>query len=239
MLAGRHRSGDGVALVLVGPCRHAIEAKGCQSLPSPGRAGSGASLAVPASPRGSGEDLDHLDTAHCKGLEEGKPLDDPGVVGAGLHMALIRCPADAADRVSELALALASRLSPRRAGTKAIDGGDPRRIGHDKVNDLLARQTASEGRDPAIIDDRNVEALPLSAHINADPQSHESSMPHPRYARAPGGRGECSGSWEATSTAAVQRRQGTRPSHRQRTTVLQDCRPLGRTEAPQRSVGGM
>lgn len=174
VLASRHRSGDSVSLVLVRPCRHAIQTEGCQSLPSPGRAGSGASLAVPASPRGSGKDLDDLDTAPGECVEEGKPLDDPGVVGARVHTAHIGRPADAADRLSELELAFASSLSCRRAGTRAIDGGDPRRIRYDKVNDLLARQAALEGQDPAIIDDRNVETLPLSAHINADPQSHES-----------------------------------------------------------------
>jgi hypothetical protein len=68
----------------------------------------------------------------------------------------------------------ASGVPLGRATTGAIDGGDPRRIRHDKVNDLLTRQTALEGQDPAIIDDRNVEALPLPAHINADPHSHSS-----------------------------------------------------------------
>jgi len=36
VLTGRHRSGDGVSLVLVGAYRHAFEAKLCQSLPAPG-----------------------------------------------------------------------------------------------------------------------------------------------------------------------------------------------------------
>lgn len=30
-----------------------------------------------------------------------------------------------------------------------------------------------------IIDDRHVEALPFPAHINTDPHSHKSSLPHP------------------------------------------------------------
>jgi hypothetical protein len=37
---------------------------------------------------------------------------------------------------------------------------------------------ALEVQDLAIIDDRDVEALSLPAHINAHPQSHASSMPH-------------------------------------------------------------
>jgi hypothetical protein len=37
---------------------------------------------------------------------------------------------------------------------------------------------ALEGQDPAVIDDRKVEALPLPAHINTDPHSHESKLPH-------------------------------------------------------------
>jgi hypothetical protein len=45
---------------------------------------------------------------------------------------------------------------------------------HDKVNDLLAPQAVPECQDPAVIDDGNVEALPLPAHINADPPSHRS-----------------------------------------------------------------
>ena len=91
-----------------------------------------------------------------------------------MHPVHIRCPPDAADRLGELELTFASGTSRGRARTRAIDGGCPRRIRHDKVNDLLARHTALEGQDPAIIDDRNVEALPLSAHINADPESHDS-----------------------------------------------------------------
>jgi hypothetical protein len=78
-----------------------------------------------------------------------------------------------------LQLTSASSLPLGRTVTRTIDGDDPRRIRYDKVNDLLARQAALESQDPAIIDDGNIEALPLSAHINADPQSHEPSMPHP------------------------------------------------------------
>jgi hypothetical protein len=172
-----------------------------------------------------------------QGVEEGKPLDDPGVVGARMHTAHIGCPADAADRLSELELAFASSLSLGRAGTRAIDGGDPRRIRHDKVNDLLTRQAALEGQDPAIIDDRNVEALPLSAHINADPQSHGSKHAPSQCARAPGGRGECSGSEKPQARpplhghAAAARHP---PSRRQR--ELRSYKIAGRSareEAPQ------
>ena len=38
-----------------------------------------------------------------------------------------------------------------------------------REGELLARHVTLERQDPAIIDDRGVEALPLSAHINADP----------------------------------------------------------------------
>jgi hypothetical protein len=98
-------------------------------------------------------------------------------------MSLVGCPADAADRPGELALAVASGPSLGRAGTRAVDRDDRRRIRNDKVNDLLARHMALERPAPAIIDDRGVEALPLSAHINADPSSHESKhAPPPRSA---------------------------------------------------------
>ena len=55
----------------------------------------------------------------------------------------------------------------------AIDRHGRRRIRHDKANDLLARQAVLEYQDPAIVNDRDVEALPLSAHIDADPSSHK------------------------------------------------------------------
>lgn len=115
VLASGHRSGDSVSLVLVHACRDAVQAESCQTLASSGRASPGAPLAVPASPRGSGEDLDHLDIARDEGAEQNPPLDDPGIVGACQQTALIRCPADAADRPGELELALASWSSPLRA----------------------------------------------------------------------------------------------------------------------------
>jgi hypothetical protein len=81
---------------------------------------------------------------------------------------------------------LASWSSPSRAvfpsGAQergAVDRDDGRRIRNDKVNDLLARHAALEHQDPAVIDDRGVEALPLSAHINADPWSHKSKHAAP------------------------------------------------------------
>jgi hypothetical protein len=70
--------------------------------------------------------------------------------------------------------AVAGGLPLGRAGTRAVDGRDHRPIRHDKLNDLLARQAAPEGQDPAIVDDRDVEALPLPAHINTSPQRHGS-----------------------------------------------------------------
>src|ERR1700729_754265 len=50
VLTSCHRGSNGVSLVLVRACGHATKPKGCQSVPSPDRAGLGASLAVPASP---------------------------------------------------------------------------------------------------------------------------------------------------------------------------------------------
>ena len=179
VLASRHRGGNSVSLVLICPRWHAIQAEGCQCLPAPGRAGSRPSLAVPASPRGSREDLDDLDTARSECVEESKPLKDPGVVGARMHPYRVGCPADSADRPGELEFALASGLSLGHAGTRAVDRDDRRRIRNDEVNDLLACHAALERHDTAIIDDRGVKALPLSAHINADPQCHESKHAPP------------------------------------------------------------
>jgi hypothetical protein len=121
------------------------------------------------SARTSREDLDDLNTARSECAEESKSLEDPGVVGARVHTSRVRCPADSADRPGELELAFASGPSLGRAGTRAVDRDDRRAIRTDKVNDLLARHVTLERQDPAIIDDRGVEALPLSAHINADP----------------------------------------------------------------------
>jgi hypothetical protein len=52
-------------------------------------------------------------------------------------------------------------------------------IRNDDSYNLLARPVALEHQNPTIIDDRDIEALALSAHIDADPYSHASSMPHP------------------------------------------------------------
>jgi hypothetical protein len=49
VLTSCHRGSNGVSLVLVRARGHATKPKGCQSVPSPDRAGPGASLAVPAS----------------------------------------------------------------------------------------------------------------------------------------------------------------------------------------------
>ena len=83
-------------------------------------------------------------------------------------------PADAADRPGELELAIASTLAIGRAGARAIDRYDGRPVRNDPVNDLPARQVTLKRQNPAIIDDRDVEALPLCAHINASPHSHAS-----------------------------------------------------------------
>jgi hypothetical protein len=52
VLTSGHRSGNSVSLVLVRTRGHALRAEGCQSLPTPGRAGPRTSLAMPASPQG-------------------------------------------------------------------------------------------------------------------------------------------------------------------------------------------
>jgi len=93
-------------------------------------------------------------------------------------------PADAADRPGELELAVASSMAVERAGARIVDRYDCRPVRHDDVNDLPARQVALERQNPAIIDDRYVETLPLCAHINASPHSHASKHPHPGAARA-------------------------------------------------------
>jgi hypothetical protein len=48
---------------------------------------------------------------------------------------------------------------------------------HDEVGHLLAGQVAVQREDLPVIDERDVEALPLSADIDADPGSHVPSMP--------------------------------------------------------------
>jgi hypothetical protein len=70
-----------------------------------------------------------------------------------------------------------------RAGARAVDRYDCRPVRNDNVNNLPARQVALERQDPAIVDDRYVEALSLCAHINANPHSHASKHAPPRAAR--------------------------------------------------------
>ena len=117
-------------------------------------------------------------------------------------MCRVGCPADAADRPGELALAFASPLSFVRAGTRAVDRHDRRLLCDDKVSDLLAPQPALERQDPAAIDDGDVEALPLSSHINADPAGHKSKHALPST-RAPG---KCRGSSRPECRGRVQDR---------------------------------
>ena len=88
-------------------------------------------------------------------------------------------PADAADRLGELELAVASSMTVGRVGARAVDRYDCRPVRYDDVNDLPARQVALERQNPAIIDDRYVETLPLCAHINASPHSHASKHAPP------------------------------------------------------------
>jgi hypothetical protein len=63
---------------------------------------------------------------------------------------------------------------------RAVDRYDFRPIRQDDIDDLLARLVAPELQNPAIIDDRDVEALPLSADINADLHSHASEHAPPQ-----------------------------------------------------------
>lgn len=79
VLTSGHRSDNSVSLVLVRARGHALKTEGRQSLPSPGRAGPGASPAMPASPRGSREDLDDLDPIGSERAEKSKSLEDPAV----------------------------------------------------------------------------------------------------------------------------------------------------------------
>jgi hypothetical protein len=110
VLTGCHCSGDGISLILVGAPWHAVQTEGRQALPAPGRSCLGASLALPARPRGSREDLDEFDITRGEYVEEGEPLNDSGIVGARTHVCRVGCPADAANRPDELALTVASGL---------------------------------------------------------------------------------------------------------------------------------
>ena len=67
-----------------------------------------------------------------------------------------------------------------RVGARAVDRDDFGTICPDNVDDLFARPVAQEFQNLAIIDDRDVEALPLPAHVNADPHSHASKHAPPR-----------------------------------------------------------
>ena len=174
VLTSGHRSGNSISLVLVGARGHVRQAERCQSLASPGRTGAGASPAMPASPRGSREDLDDLGITVSERVEKIKSLKDPGVVRARVNTSRVGCPADAADCPGELEFAVASGLPVGRVRARAVDGHDGRPVLVDDVNDLPARQVALKRQNLAIVDDRDVEALSLSAHINADPDSHAS-----------------------------------------------------------------
>lgn len=97
MLTRGHRTCNSISLVLVRALGNVFQTEGCQSLPSPGRAALGASLAVPASPRGSRKNLDDLGTMRSKRAEQGNSLKDPSVVGASADTSCIGRPADAED----------------------------------------------------------------------------------------------------------------------------------------------
>ena len=145
-----------------------------------------ASPAVPASPRGSREDLDNLDTIGSEPVEQGKSLEDPGVVRARVNTSFVGCPADTADRLGDQEFAVASRLPFECARARAVDCYNCRPVLSDNVNDLPARQVALERQNPAVIDDRGVEALSLPAYVNADPNSHTSKHAPPPSRSHPG-----------------------------------------------------
>src|ERR1700735_1504716 len=105
-------------------------------------------------------------------VKQGKSLEDPGVVGARVNMPCVGGPADAADRPGQLEFAVAGGPPLGRAAARAVNRDDSRPILHGKINDLRARQVALERQNPALIDDRDVEAFSISAYINADPRSH-------------------------------------------------------------------
>ena len=101
----------------------------------------------------------------------------------------IRCPADAADRLVELEFAVAGGVPVGCAAAWAVYRDDRRPVLHAKVNHLLTRQAALERRNLALIDDCDIEALPLSADINAGPRSHASKHARLQYRRTRGGCG--------------------------------------------------
>lgn len=105
----------------------------------------------------------------------------------------------------------------------------------DKVCDLPARQVSLEHQNPAIIDDRRVEALSLSADINADPRSHASSMPHSSTARILTGPQDLTGPRLPSARLRYnrpQQRRGTRPSG----VSAADCGPMRLHMAGRRHV---
>jgi len=181
VLTSGHRRGNCISLVLVGARGHVLQAERCQSLATPGRAGPGASLAVPACPRGSREDLDDFGITVSERVEKVKSLKDPRVVRARVNTSRVGCPADAANCPGELEFAVASGLPVGRVRARAVDRHDGRPVFVDDVNDLHARQVALKRQNLAIVDDRDVEALSLPAHIDADPCSHASQHGLPRW----------------------------------------------------------
>jgi hypothetical protein len=177
VLASGQCSGNGVSLVLIRPRWHAIQAKGCQSLPAPGCSRSRASPAVPASPCGGREDLDNVSTAAGQRAEEIKALEDPRVVGARSDMLDVGCPADAADLPGELEFAFTRCLACGRAGTRAVDRHDCRLHCQGEVSDLLVPQRVLQRQYPAVIDDGGIEALPLAAYSTPIHRATSHSMP--------------------------------------------------------------
>lgn|SRR5262249_52758327 len=94
--------------------------------------------------------------------------------GGGLLGLSLVWLADAGDRLVELEFAVARGASVGCVAARAVYRDDRRTVLHEKVNHLPARQAFLERQNLAVIDDRNIEALPPSAHINAGPHSHAS-----------------------------------------------------------------
>jgi hypothetical protein len=86
-----------------------------------------------------------------------------------------------------LALAVAGGVSVGCAAARAVDRDDRRPVLYQKVNHLPARQAALERHNLAMIDDRDIEALPLSTDINTGPRSHASKHARLQCARTRGG----------------------------------------------------
>ena len=73
---------------------------------------------------------------------------------------------------------LASVLPGRCAASWTVDRHDCRAIPLDKLDHVVALQPALKRREPALVDERHIEALVLSPDIDSQPSSHT-----PKHAR--------------------------------------------------------